>query len=115
MYESGLLGNEASAAGEHAQERFDVVVVGGGQAGLAIGYFLARQGRRFVILEAADSIGAAWRARWDSLVLFTSRRYDALAGLVFPGDPDGYPTRDDVIAYLRSEARRVGKEWKWRG
>jgi putative flavoprotein involved in K+ transport len=79
---------------------FDVVVVGAGQAGLAIGYFLARQGRRFVILDSADSVGAAWRSRWDSLVLFTPRRYDSLPGLAFPGDPDGYPTRDEVVAYL---------------
>src|SRR6476659_2377260 len=81
-------------------DRFDVVVVGAGQAGLAIGYFLARQGRRFVILEAAGAVGAGWRGRWDSLVLFTPRRYDALPGLAFPGDPYGYPTRDEVIAYL---------------
>ena len=89
---------------ERSREHFDVVVVGGGQAGLAMGYFLARQGRRFVILEAADTIGAAWRTRWDSLVLFTPRRYSALAGLAFPGDPDGYPTRDEVIAYLEQYA-----------
>jgi len=63
----------------------EVVVVGGGQAGLAIGYFLARQGRRFLILEAADSVGAAWRQRWDSLALFTPRRHDALPGVGFPG------------------------------
>jgi putative flavoprotein involved in K+ transport len=86
------------------QEHFDVAVVGGGQAGLAMGYFLARQGRSFVILEAADSIGAAWRTRWDSLVLFTPRRYSALAGMPFPGDPDGYPTRDEVLAYLEEYA-----------
>jgi putative flavoprotein involved in K+ transport len=85
---------------ESSGERFDVVIIGAGQAGLAMGYFLARQGRRFVILEAADSIGSAWRTRWESLLLFTPRRYDALAGLAFPGDPDGYPTRDEVIAYL---------------
>jgi putative flavoprotein involved in K+ transport len=89
---------------EGVRERLDVVVVGAGQAGLAIGYFLARQGRRFVILEAADSIGAAWRTRWDSLVLFTPRRYDSLPGRAFPGDPDGYPTRDEVIAYLEAYA-----------
>ena len=82
-------------------------MVGGGQAGLAIGYFLAQQGRRFVILEAADSIGAAWRTRWDSLVLFTPRRYSALSGLTFPGDPDSYPTRDEVIAYLEQYAASV--------
>jgi putative flavoprotein involved in K+ transport len=81
-------------------ERFDVVVVGAGQAGLAIGHFLARQGLQFVILEAADRVGAAWRDRWHSLMLFTPRRYDSLPGLTFPGDPDGYPGRDEVAAYL---------------
>jgi putative flavoprotein involved in K+ transport len=85
-------------------ERFEVVVIGAGQAGLAMGYFLKRQGRRFVIVEAADSIGAAWRSRWESLVLFTPRRYDSLPGLPFPGDPDGYPTRDEVVAYLERYA-----------
>jgi putative flavoprotein involved in K+ transport len=87
-----------------ARGRFDVVVIGAGQAGLVMGYYLARQGRRFVILEAADQVGAAWRTRWDSLVLFTPRRYSALAGLAFPGDPDGYPTRDEVIEYLEEYA-----------
>jgi putative flavoprotein involved in K+ transport len=89
---------------ESSPDQFDVAVVGGGQAGLAIGYWLARQGRRFVILEAGDSVATAWRKRWDSLVLFTPRRYDALPGLAFPGDPDGYPTRDEVIAYLERYA-----------
>ena len=84
--------------------RFDVAVIGAGQAGLAIGYFLAEQGRRFTILEASDSIGAAWRSRWDSLVLFTPRRYDSLPGIPFPGDPDGYPGRDEVVDYLESYA-----------
>lgn len=87
-----------------ARDRYDVVVVGAGQAGLAIGHFLAEQGRRFVILEAAASVGSAWRNRWDSLVLFTPRRYDGLPGLAFPGDPDGYPTRDEVVAYLEQYA-----------
>jgi putative flavoprotein involved in K+ transport len=82
-----------------------VAVVGAGQAGLAIGYHLARAGRRFAILEAGGSVGSAWRKRWDSLVLFTPRRYDALAGVAFPGEPDGYPTRDEVIAYLERYAR----------
>jgi len=85
-------------------ERYDVVVIGAGQAGLAIGNVLAEQGKRFVIVEAADSVASAWRSRWDSLVLFTPRRYDALPGLAFPGDPDGYPTRDEVIAYLERYA-----------
>ena len=83
----------------------DVVVIGGGQAGLAIGYLLASAGHRFAILEAADAPAAAWRARWDSLKLFTPVRYDSLPGRAFPGDPDGYPGRDDVVAYLTDYAR----------
>ena len=82
----------------------EVAVVGGGQAGLAMGYFLRRQRRRFVILERAGEIAPAWRERWDSLTLFTPRRYSTLPGLPFPGDPDGYPTRDEVIAYLEGYA-----------
>lgn len=85
-------------------EEYDVAVIGAGQAGLTMGHFLAKQGRRFVILDAADAVGSAWRTRWDSLVLFTPRRYSSLAGLAFPGDPDGYPTRDEVIAYLERYA-----------
>jgi putative flavoprotein involved in K+ transport len=85
--------------------RQEVVVVGGGQAGLAIGYYLARQRRRFVILEAESEPAASWRARWDSLRLFTPARYDGLPGLAFPGDPDRYPHRDEVVAYLTDYAR----------
>jgi putative flavoprotein involved in K+ transport len=83
---------------------YDVLVIGAGQAGLAMGYHLAQQGLRFAILERGDSIAPAWRERWDSLTLFTPRRYSALPGLPFPGDPDGYPTRDEVIAYLERYA-----------
>jgi len=90
---------------EHgSDDRFEVAVVGAGQAGLAMGFFLAKEGRHFTILEGADSIGAAWRTRWDSLVLFTPRRYDSLPGLQFPGNPDGYPERDEVIEYLEKYA-----------
>src|SRR5262245_1438085 len=69
-----------------------------------MGHYLREQGRRFVIVERGDSIAPAWRERWDSLTLFTPRRYSALPGLLFPGDPDGYPTRDEVIAYLERYA-----------
>ena len=86
-------------------ERREVVVVGGGQAGLTIGYFLARQGRDFAILEAAAEPAVAWRQRWDSLKLFTPARYDGLPGLAFPGDPERYPGRDEVAAYLTDYAR----------
>jgi putative flavoprotein involved in K+ transport len=83
---------------------YEIVVVGAGQAGLAMGHFLGRQGRRFVILERAGQLAPAWRERWDSLTLFTPRRYSGLPGAPFPGDPDGYPTRDEVIAYLERYA-----------
>jgi putative flavoprotein involved in K+ transport len=85
--------------------RYDVVVVGGGQAGLAIGYYLAQQGRRFTILEAAEEPAATWRNRWDSLKLFTPVRYDSLPGLTFPGDPDSYPGRNEVAEYLTDYVR----------
>jgi putative flavoprotein involved in K+ transport len=81
-------------------ERLDALVVGGGQSGLAVGYFLAQRGLRFAILEAAAEPAIAWRERWDSLRLFTPVRYDSLPGLAFPGDPDSYPGRDEVVAYL---------------
>ena len=84
----------------------EVIVIGAGQAGLAIGYHLAQQGRRFTILDAADGPAAAWRGRWDSLRLFTPARHDSLPGLDFPGEPDHYPSRDEVVAYLTDYARR---------
>ena len=87
-------------------KRHDVIVIGGGQAGLAIGYLLAQQGRDFTILEAADAPAAAWRGRWDSLRLFTPVRHDSLPGRAFPGDPDRYPTRDEVVDYLTDYVRR---------
>ena len=86
-------------------ERRDVVVVGGGQAGLAMGYFLAQHDGRFTILEAAREPAAVWRERWDSLRLFTPVRRDSLPGRAFPGDPDSYPGRDEVVAYLEDYAR----------
>jgi putative flavoprotein involved in K+ transport len=97
---------EQQGTGNNADvRRREVVVVGGGQAALAIGYHLAQQGRDFTILEAAAEPAAAWRQRWDSLRLFTPARYDALPGLAFPGDPGRYPGRDDVVAYLTDYAR----------
>jgi putative flavoprotein involved in K+ transport len=86
-------------------ERREVVVVGGGQAGLAIGYILAQRGRGFVVVEAAEEPAAAWRERWHSLKLFTPVRYNSLPGLAFPGDPDSHPGRDDVAAYLTDYIR----------
>lgn len=87
--------------------RVEVVVIGGGQAGLAMGYHLARQGREFLILDAAPRPGDAWRTRWDSLTLFTPARYSALPGMPFPGEPESYPTKDEVADYLEVYAARL--------
>jgi len=84
----------------------DVLVIGGGQAGLAMGYHLAQSGRSFQIVDAGTEIGHVWRSRWDSLRLFTSGRYDNLPGLPFPAAPDAYPGKDDVADYLQAYAAR---------
>ncbi len=86
-------------------ERFDVVVIGGGQAGLSVGYFLARRGVRFVILDASPRIGDSWRNRWDSLRLFTPARYDGLAGMPFPAPAHSFPTKDEMADYLEAYAK----------
>jgi len=90
--------------GVPGDELLDVVVVGGSQAGLAIAWHLAREGLRFVVLEAAPEIGPTWRSRWDSLTLFTPTQYDALPGMPFPGPPDTYPGKDAVAGYLKAYA-----------
>jgi putative flavoprotein involved in K+ transport len=83
----------------------DVVVVGGSQAGLAMAWHLAQQGRRFVVLEAGPEVGHVWRSRWDSLKLFTPAQYDALPGMAFPAPADTYPTKDPVADYLQTYAK----------
>jgi len=88
----------------HAGAPLDVLVIGAGQAGLAAGYYLRASGLSFALLDAHTRVGGSWRERYDSLVLFTTRRYSALPGLAIPGDPDGYPTRDEIADYLESYA-----------
>jgi putative flavoprotein involved in K+ transport len=87
-------------------ERFQTVVVGGGQAGLSVGYYLAQRGLPYVILDANERIGDSWRKRWDSLRLFTPARYDGLAGMPFPGPAYAFPTKNEMADYLESYARR---------
>jgi putative flavoprotein involved in K+ transport len=89
-----------------AAERFETVIVGGGQAGLAVGYHLARRGRPFVVLDAGRRVGDAWRTRWESLRLFTPARYDGLPGMPFPAPAWSYPSKDQVADYLEAYAAR---------
>jgi putative flavoprotein involved in K+ transport len=87
-------------------ERSQTVVIGGGQAGLSVGYHLARRGLPFVILDANPRIGDSWRNRWESLRLFTPARFDGLDGMPFPGPPDVFPTKDEMADYLETYAAR---------
>jgi putative flavoprotein involved in K+ transport len=82
----------------------DAIVIGGGQAGLAMAWHLKQQNRRFLVLDAGPAIGHTWRSRWDSLVLFTPAQYDALPGMAFPARADTYPAKDQVADYLRDYA-----------
>lgn len=84
----------------------DVIVIGAGQAGLAVGYHLAQRRLRFVIVDAAPELGHTWRARWDSLRLFTPAQYDGLPGMPFPAAADTYPGKDQVADYLEAYAAR---------
>jgi len=91
---------------DRLRECHDVVVIGGGQAGLATGFHLAKRGVEFVILDAADQVGDSWRNRWDSLRLFTSGRYNGLPGMPFPGPRTFFPTKDQAADYLSAYATR---------
>src|SRR5215204_6345528 len=88
------------------EEHFDTVVIGGGQAGLAMGYYLARQDRDFVILDAGDSVSETWRNRWDSLRLFTPAFHDGLPGMPFPAPGNYFPTKDETADYLEAYAKK---------
>jgi putative flavoprotein involved in K+ transport len=92
--------------GEREPERIQTIVIGGGQAGLSVGYHLARRGLPFVILDANERIGDSWRKRWDSLRLFTPARFDGLAGMPFPASPNAFPTKDEMADYLAAYAAR---------
>jgi putative flavoprotein involved in K+ transport len=87
-------------------ERFETVIIGGGQAGLSVGYHLAKRDRQFVILDANERIGESWRKRWDSLRVFTPARSDGLAGWPFPAPSWSFPTKDEMGDYLEAYAKR---------
>jgi len=88
-------------------ETFETIVIGGGQAGLSVGYYLKRHGGSFVILDANERIGGSWRTRtWNSLRLFTPARYDGLPGWPFPAAGWSYPTARETADYLEAYAAR---------
>lgn len=85
-------------------ERVETIVIGGGQAGLSVGYHLQRLGVPFLILEANARIGDSWRNRWDSLRLFSPARFDGIDGMAFPAPAHSFPTKDEMAAYLEAYA-----------
>ena len=80
----------------------DVIVIGAGQAGLSMGYYLKKEGCDFLILEGERRIGDSWRNRYDSLVLFTPKSYSSLPGLKLEGDKNAFPTKDEIADYLET-------------
>ncbi|HEX6286413.1 MAG TPA: NAD(P)/FAD-dependent oxidoreductase, partial [Acidimicrobiia bacterium] len=87
------------------RQRIDTLVIGGGQAGLAVGYHLNQARVPFQIVDANERTGDTWRQRWDSLRLFTPNRFNSLPGLTIPGEDWGFPTKDEVADYLESYAK----------
>jgi len=87
-------------------ERIGTLVIGGGQAGLSVGYHLKQRGLPFLILDASSRIGDAWRKRWDSLRLFTPARFSGLDGMPFPGPSTYFPTKEEMADYLEAYAAR---------
>src|SRR5262245_45541599 len=85
-------------------KRIHTLVIGGGQAGLSVGYYLAKRGIPFRILDASERIGDAWRNRWDSLKLFTPAKYVDLPGMPYPGR-EAFPTKDDIAGYIENYAK----------
>ncbi len=103
---AGPRSNQGGKEMKEQRESVETLVIGGGQAGLAVGYYLARRGIPFVIVDANERIGDAWRNRWDSLRLFTPNRFNGLPGMPFPGPRWGLPSKDEFADYLESYAER---------
>jgi putative flavoprotein involved in K+ transport len=92
-------------AAQRAHEYVETLVIGGGQAGLVMGYQLARRGLPYKIVDANPRIGDAWRNRWDSFRLFTPNRLNRLPGMPFPGYHWGFPSKNEMADYLEAYAR----------
>ncbi|WP_374992211.1 flavin-containing monooxygenase [Paenibacillus sp. LHD-38] len=86
-------------------KQYDVIVIGAGQAGLAVGYYLKKIGISFVLLDKGNEVGEVWRNRYDSLVLFTPRFYSSLPGLPLKGEENGYATKNEIADYFKTYAK----------
>jgi putative flavoprotein involved in K+ transport len=97
---------ETKEAQMSADDTFDAIVVGGGQAGLSVGYHLRKLDVDFVILDDNERVGDAWRTRWDSLRLFTPATFNGLPGMPFDAPKWSFPTKDEMADYLDAYAER---------
>src|SRR5436190_7646842 len=89
-----------------SSEHTDVLIIGAGQAGLALGYHLQRRGRQVLLVDRNQRIGDSWRSRWDSLKLYSPASRDGLPGMPFPAGRTTYPTKDEMADYLETYAAR---------
>ncbi|WP_276734125.1 NAD(P)/FAD-dependent oxidoreductase [Bacillus sp. (in: firmicutes)] len=85
---------------------YDTIVIGAGQAGISIGYYLKQSEQKFIILDKSDEVGESWKDRYDSLVLFTSRMYSSLPGMHLEGEKHGFPSKEEIVAYLKKYVER---------
>lgn len=85
---------------------YDTIIIGGGQAGLTMGYYLKKSKHKLLILDASADVGDSWRLRYDSLKLFTPRSHSSLPGLALSGDQNGYPTKNEMAKYLKDYQKK---------
>ena len=81
--------------------RYEAIVIGAGQAGLAMGYYLKQNNNRFLIIDKGQELGEVWKNRYDSLKLFTPRMYSSLPGLILDGEQQGFPSKDEIANYIK--------------
>src|SRR5438093_8926270 len=87
-------------------EYVETVIIGGGQAGLATAYHLAKKRKEYLVLDASERVGDSWRRRWPSLRLYSPARYDALPGMRFPAGRNSFPTGFEMADYLEAYTKR---------
>jgi putative flavoprotein involved in K+ transport len=88
----------------YSPEYYKAIVIGAGQAGLSVGYYLKKHNIPFILLDAGERVGDTWRKRWDSLRLFTAAKFNGLAGMKFPAPSNYFPTKDEMADYLENYA-----------
>ncbi len=97
--------NKYSYVKEGGIRMIDLIIIGAGQAGLTMGYYLKQEGYNFLLLEAGKQVGDSWRNRYDSLQLFTPRSYSSLPGMALIGEKNEFPYKDEIATYLEEYAR----------